>query len=129
MGEDEGEGEARTETITYALSTCTSVVLEQNAPPGECSSFVRTLQQPPRSTPFSSGAYQAPCGISTTPGMMRSVTRAGMIIWPLSLNTRTWSPSLIPLAWASPALINTAWVCNSRSHGRLSYWECARLVT
>ncbi len=37
------------------------------------------MTQPPRSTPFSSGSYQAPCGISTTPGMMRGVRRQGRI--------------------------------------------------
>ena len=67
------------------------------APPGDATSLVRVLAQPPRSTPFSSASYQAPCGISTTPGMILSVTLARIIISPLSLKARTISPSLMPL--------------------------------
>ena len=43
---------------------------------------VSTLIQPPRSTPCSSGSYQAPCGMSITPGMIRTVRRQGRITRP-----------------------------------------------
>ncbi len=61
----------------------------------------------------------------TTPGMSRSVTLASMIIVPISLNTFTFSPSLMPRDVASDELIQTACDSNSCSQGRLSRVEFA----
>nr|WP_310194624.1 hypothetical protein [Neobacillus niacini] len=43
---------------------------------------MRTFAHPPVSTPFLSGLYQAPACMATTPGIMRVVTSAGIIIVP-----------------------------------------------
>ena len=65
-----------------AFSMCTNTVLQAKVPPGEARFLVNILVQPQRSMPFSSGSYHYPCGIATTPGMILSVTRAGIIASP-----------------------------------------------
>jgi len=56
-------GLIKVESVTghvYTFSTWTNEVLVTRAPQGEDLSVVNTFAHPPRSTPFSSGEYQAP---------------------------------------------------------------------
>src|SRR6478672_802 len=65
-----------------AGATSTKQELNGAAPAGEVRSAVSTLAQPRVSVPEGSGVYQAPSLIETTPGAMRSVTRAGSRVSP-----------------------------------------------
>ena len=94
--------------------------------PGEARSSVRTLAQPRVSAPDAPGVNQAPSLIDTTPRAMRSVTRAGTIVSPRSLNTRTICPSAMPRAAASPGWIHTSCLSTRASAGWLSWIECVR---
>lgn len=62
----------------------------------------------PISTP-STISRRCACGIPTTPGMMREVTRAMICTSPRSLNTRRVSPFWMPRDSASMGLIHRQW--------------------
>ena len=96
--------------LLEAFSICTIIVCWAlpNAN-GVNLSEVNTFTAPRLSIPVSSGVHHAPVGISTTPGMIRIVTRQGRHISPLSLYTFTQSPSLMPRADASSSLMKTLW--------------------
>ena len=64
--------------------------------------------------------------MSTTPGIILSVTLTGSIVTPLSLKTLTISPFIMPRSSASLEFIRTVCGSISRSQGRLSYCEWAR---
>ena len=59
------------------------------APAGDARSGVSTFAHPRVSAPDTSGVNQAPSLMETTPGAMRSVTRAGNRVTPRLLKTRT----------------------------------------
>ena len=89
-------------------------------------SEVSTLMQPPKSTPFSFGIHHAPWGMSTTPGRMRGVTRAGMTSSPRSFQTRTRSPSWMSRSAASMGLMKTRCGKASFSQSLLAWVEWTR---
>ena len=75
---------------------------------------VSTEMQPPLSSTSrlpmvsaarDSGSYHAPCGMDTTPGMMREVTLAVSWVRPRSVDTMTASSCLTPRLSASCSLI------------------------
>ena len=96
------------------------------APAGEDESSVSTLGQPRTSVPSPFGVNHTPSFMAATPRAMRSVTRAGRIVAPRSLKTRTSWPSTMPRAAAS-----SEWIHTSRRSARpriswLSWIECVR---
>jgi len=68
----------------------------------------------------------APSLMETTPGAMRSVTRAGSRVAPRALKTRTAWPSTIPRAVASAVLIQTSSESTRERIGWLPWIECVR---
>jgi hypothetical protein len=109
---------------TVAIST--NVLLNVAAAAGEARSPVRTFAQPLMSSPWASGVNQAPSLMDTQPGAMRSVTRAGSMVAPRWLNTRTRCPSVIPRAAASAGCIHTSSRSARERIGWLSWIECVR---
>ena len=55
------------------------------------------------------GAYQAPCGMPTTPRAISSVTRTVMRIAPTTLSTIASSPVAMPRGCASAGFIHRRW--------------------
>src|SRR6185369_10067689 len=109
-----------------AGATSTKQELNGAAPAGDVRSAVSTLAQPRVSVPEGSGVYQAPSLIETTPGAMRSVTRAGSRVSPRALKTRTVRPSAIPRAAASAVLIQTSSESARERIGWFPWIECVR---
>jgi hypothetical protein len=80
-------------------------------------------------TPRSSGSYQAPVAICTTPGRTASVTTTPASMAPRSLNTRTTSCWRMPRAAASAEFIfigSRPAILLSRLILPWSYWPCRR---
>src|SRR5690242_1505512 len=109
-----------------AGATSTKQELNGAAPAGDVRSAVSTLAQPRVSDPDGSGVNQAPSLMETTPGAIRSVTRAGSSVVPSALKTRTVWPSAIPRAAASAVLIQTSSESARERIGWLPWIECVR---
>src|SRR5262249_25522367 len=112
--------------ISGTPTISTKVLLNVAAAAGDARSPVRTLAQPLVSSPRASGVNQAPSLIDTQPGAMRSVTRAGRMVAPRWLNTRTRWPSRMPRAAASAGCIQTSSLSARERIGWLSWIECVR---
>src|SRR4030095_11295660 len=109
-----------------AGATSTKHELNGAAPAGDARSGVSTFAQPRVSAPEASGVNHAPSLMETTPGAMRSVTRAGSRVTPRPLKTRTISPSATPRAAASATLIQTSSTSARARTGWLPWIECVR---
>lgn len=90
--------------------------------------LVSVLTQPPKSMrePHISASCHAPCGMASTPGMMRGVTRAAMTNAPLSFSTSSISPDCTSSRRASSTLIHITWGATSSSSRTPPNDECVR---